>query len=111
MFMNDKEPTELDKRVDAGLMMLKMDGEFDEANAAFSKQEFGMCFDCRCLCAFKTEYGRAFGKCYEFNLIMRGIDKVKHCNRYDKKGQMKIDDMKEMAVLIENDKKVVGFAF
>ena len=105
----DREPSELDKRVEAGLIKLNMDGEFDGSNTNFSKNEFGICFDCRNLCAFKTEYGRIFGKCYEFNMPMRGIDKVNHCNRYDKKGQMDLDNMKELAILIENDNKKVGF--
>jgi hypothetical protein len=116
MFDNEKSDKRkaIDGEINVGLRRLKIDVDDDAIGSFisnFSERDFGLCYDCKCLYAFKTEYGTMRGKCYEFEIIMNGINKIKHCTRYDKKGQMSLDDMKDMAILIDDEKKKVGFGF
>jgi hypothetical protein len=104
-----EEEKMLDTEINSGLRQMKFDEDDYGTVGSFSERDFGICFDCRCLYAFKTEYGTVWGKCYEFEVTMNGINKIKHCTRYNKKGQMSLDDMKDCAILIDVEKKTVGF--
>ena len=107
----EEEETILDKEVSIGLNRLKVDSDCEAIGTftVFSERDFGVCHDCKHLCAFKTQYGTTRGKCYEFDMWIRGVDTIKHCTKYDKKGQMTILEMKDMAYLIDIEKKTVGF--
>jgi len=113
--MSDKEEDKdkrLDKEMKVNMRRLNIDygdepvGDFA---STFSENDFGLCYDCKCLYAFKTQYGTVRGKCYEFEVILDGVNKIMNCTRYDKKGQLSLDDMKTMAILIDDDKKTMGF--
>ena len=117
MFGNDdsgksEKRKKLDSEMKHNMNKLKIDYDDEPIGgftSTFSEEEFGLCHDCKCLYALKTQYGTIRGKCFEFEIIMNGINKITNCTRYDKKGQMSLDDMKDLAFLINNDKKKVGF--
>jgi len=110
MFEESVERSASDKKIDAELKRLRLDeDEVFGSSVRFTKEDFGICHDCINLYAFKTEYGKVLGKCYQFEITLRGIDNIKHCNRYSRKGEMSMDFMKEIATIIEVDKRKVGF--
>lgn len=72
--------------------------------------EYGLCHDCEYFRAVRTEYGKMFAQCELFDKTLNTNDPVTSCTKYSKKGQMNLRDMKEIAVIIDPDKKdKVGF--
>jgi len=109
--MEDKEK-KLELEINRGLRGLTLDDDSYTTGGGvikFDGDEFGLCSDCKYLYAARTEYGTVIGKCFELNIMIRGIDKIKECTMYDKKGSMSLQDMKEIAIIIEVDKNRVGF--
>ena len=108
--MSEREK-KTDREVNMGLRNLKLeDDSYISGNGIkFHDNDFGICSDCRHLYAAKTEYGTAIGKCFEMNIMLRGIDNIKECTMYGKKGSMSLDDMKEIAIIIDVNKSRVGF--
>ena len=71
--------------------------------------DFGLCTNCKWLRASKTKYGRIYAFCMEWDRALSGVDLIERCNRFDKRGQMSLYDMQQIAVIIEVDKRKVGF--
>jgi hypothetical protein len=108
--MNERE-TKIEREVNRGLRNLKLeDDSYISGNGIkFHDNNFGVCNDCKHLYAAKTEYGTSIGKCFEMNILLRGIDNISECTMYSKKGSMSLDDMKEIAIIIDVNKNRVGF--
>ena len=102
------EPNKIHKEVSIGLNNIGIVDEVTK-NGDFSKDEFGLCYDCRWLFGIKTEYGKTYGRCELQDITLNSIDKIKKCTRYTRIGCMSIGDMKEIAHIIEVDKNVIGF--
>ena len=69
----------------------------------------GLCKDCSHLEAAKTEYGSTFARCESFECRLRPGDPVVDCTSYKKTSILSLDDMKEMCIIIDPDKKKAGF--
>ena len=108
--MSEREK-KTEREVNMGLRNLKLeDDSYISGNGIkFHGDDFGICSDCKYLYAAKTEYGTSIGKCFEMNIMLRGIDNIKECTMYGKKGSMSLDDMKEIAIIIDVNKSRVGF--
>jgi len=106
-----EKKSDLDKEVKRGLLSIGINEDYDDSfkHKFISRKNFGICYDCRSLMAYQTQYGRSYGKCFQFDKEMNGNDPVVKCTYYDKKGMLSLDDMKEIAIIIEVDKRKVGF--
>jgi len=72
--------------------------------SVFKKDDFGICYNCKHLQAFRTKYGRVYGRCYTFEITFSGIDPPEYCSGYNKKGELPLDMMYSMATFIEKGK-------
>ena len=72
-------------------------------------KDYGLCSDCIDFRFYKTEYGRGCGYCSLWRKYINKIDIIIECADYNKRGQMSLNDMKEIAVIIEIDDKKIGF--
>ena len=69
----------------------------------------GICHDCANMQYFKREFSGINARCEEYNIRLRVGERITECNEYQKRGAMSLDAMQDIAVLIENKKKKVGF--
>jgi len=72
------------------------------------EKAFGLCSTCMNFEGAETKYGVVFARCEELRLKLKTSDPIIKCTYYIKRGAMDIEDMKEIALLIDV-KRSVGF--
>jgi len=77
----------------------------DISRPAFDKVILGICYDCQNLQCVKTTWGNMAAKCYEFNMVLNPQDPVEHCTNYNKRGQLSLVQMIDMATPIDPEAK------
>jgi len=99
----------VNKEVDRGALLIGADVEYGEPPLKFDSSEFGICYDCKYLRACKTRYGKTLARCWEFDINLNAGDPIEGCTNYSKRNEMDLFTMKEMAILLDVDKKQAGF--
>jgi len=97
----------MDKEVDIGARSIGANTE--DPPSKFSKDKFGVCYDCQHLKAAITEYGKIHARCFELEVSLSSLDPIIHCSSYKKRGSMTLWEMKDIAVILEPFKKQAGF--
>ena len=107
-----REKEIIDSEVDAGAALLGMNDEGTKLKHHTVFTQLGLCKDCSNLRAIETQWGKVYALCDEFGfkLRLRYDDPVHSCTRYSLSGQMSLWDMKEMAILLDPNKKITGFS-
>jgi len=70
--------------------------------------KYGLCNNCTKAMIYKTKYYRTTGYCEKWEKYLNEIDPVTECTNYSRRGEISLWDMKQMAIIIEVDKKKVG---
>jgi len=84
------------------------DNEFrDVSNRKGLEDLFGIC-SCMYLNYCITKFGKVFSSCSIFKISLIGGDRMTDCTSYNKNGQMTLNEMKEIAYLIEVDTRKIG---
>ena len=106
-----REKELIDSEIDIGAAKLGMNDEGTHLKHHIMFAQLGLCKDCSNLHALETKWGKMYAICDEFGfkLRLRYDDPVCNCSRYSASGQMSLWDMKEMATILEPNKKIVGF--
>ena len=104
--MKDKE---ISRQIDIGARLIGSDIDDGLGPSHFDNDKFGVCSDCTHLRAAITKYNKTIAQCYEFEILLNGVDPMVKCTKYDKKGSMKLWEMKDIAIIIEPWRKQAGF--
>jgi hypothetical protein len=107
--MDSIERKKIDSEIDKGALLIGSDIYYGEPPATFDRSEFGICWDCRELRACKTKYGKTMAKCWEFDIVLNANDPIEECTCYKKRNEMDLNMMKDIAILLDVDKKQAGF--
>jgi hypothetical protein len=107
--MRDEKKHQISKEVDVGARLIGADIDDGVGPSHFDVSKFGVCNDCSSLKAATTQYGKTFAQCYEFEMILNGTDPIVTCTKYDKRGSMKLWEMKDIAIILEPHRKQAGF--
>jgi len=70
---------------------------------------FGLCSDCTHFSFCASEFRVRVAKCSLNNVGLYDHDPIRTCTDYLKRGQMTLSMMFDMALMLEVDKKIVGF--
>jgi len=85
------------------------DPYFNEFREGTDKREvmdlFGMCGNCGYLEYCRTEFGKFHAGCSNFDITLKGGERIVDCTGFSKRGLMTLNDMKEIAYIIEVEKK------
>ncbi len=110
-YYDEYDDKELDKEV-----RKKLKGVNREANVIHAKLEtesspahFGLCSTCNNFHGATSKFGRVFARCEDMGIKLNQTDPIIECTYYDQRGVLDLKDMKEMAVMIEVEKKTIGF--
>ena len=101
---------------DAWIMSENLDSKIS-ARPARNKKAYGLCHRCKCFRIRITEYDKEEGACdtyynnteHRWGLIPNRNDPIKECTDFVPKGQMEMDQMMSMAILIDVKKRSAGF--
>ena len=108
--LGKKDRKFVNKEIDAGARALGYDTEYGSPKqTVFNKDKFGICHDCVFLRGAESMYGRTIAICNEFEMRLNGMDPIKNCTEYKKRGGMTLWDMKEMALILDVDRRTAGF--
>ena len=69
---------------------------------------YGLCSDCNYLITAESEFKILIAKCAELEIKLTSAQPIIKCTKYNKRGQMSLWDMKDIAILID-DKEKIGF--
>jgi hypothetical protein len=72
-------------------------------------EALGMCHDCKYCAVTEFEFTGFIAKCNYHEALLNRKDRVVRCNSYFKRGHMTMYDMRDIAYILELDKKKVGF--
>ena len=98
----------LKNELKAKASMLGFDA-YDNITNHVQTSEFGLCNDCKHLQLTKSEFRTIFAKCYEFEIKLNNVEKITECTGYEQRNTMTLNEMKDIAYIIDIDTKKVGF--
>jgi len=105
-----KDQKQITREVDSQVALLGIDdyygpiGRFDTLD-----NEFGLCKTCKEFQFAKTEFAVVRAQCRDLDIVLHSEQPIKACTNYIKIGQLTINQMLDMATLIEINKKKIGF--
>ena len=70
---------------------------------------FGLCNDCKHLELVKSESRTIFAKCYNFEIRLHKSEPVTDCTNYKQRNTLTLDQMNEIAYIININQKETGF--
>jgi hypothetical protein len=105
------EDDKLGRELDA--LVHKTDTLFGKATSADisdkNKKLFGKCSSCKCFMFAESEYSIWYARCVAFEIGLSHKEPIVNCSAYSEIGTMTMWDMKQIATIIDIDKKTVGF--
>jgi len=106
--LKDDEQHSLQNELQAKASMLGLDS-YDNININYQTSEFGLCNDCKHLQLAKSEFRIIFAKCFEFKIKLNNVEKITECTNYDQRNTMSLNEMKDIAYIIDINTKKAGF--
>ena len=109
LMLAKKENAELIRaKVNAQASMLGLN-EYENNKQNIRTNEFGLCNNCKHLQVAKSEFRTLFAQCYEFEIRLNSNEPITECTNYNQRNQLNLSEMKEIAYIIEDKGKDVGF--
>ncbi len=100
-----EEQRAIKNEIDAHAAIIQVE-DYSTGNVA---TDLGLCSNCKQLIYTSTEYGTAYAKCNEWEMRLNLSNRIKHCNRFRQRGQMDLYEMKDVAIIIDPDKKKLDY--
>ena len=82
---------------------------YDSSSRIYSSVDLRLCTNCRNLRAYRLRYGTERAYCDILETVLNPGDPVTDCSEYCDRFLMSLQDMQQIAVLIDLDTKKVGF--
>ena len=100
--------------VDSGAALMGVECIYSDSPGSLYLQEFGLCSDCKNIRYATSLYRIRKAYCYSFSeqghtMYLTPDDPITECTQHDPRGVMDIHDMKQIAWLIEDSDKEIGF--
>jgi len=106
--LDKKVIQDITSEIEAGASNIGQD-TYDYASNHFINNKLGVCADCVYLNQVVTEYDKIYARCRELEIPIKGVDPIRECTRYNKRGSLTINEMQDIAYIIEVDKRKIGF--
>ncbi len=106
--LDDEERRKFNSEVDGRSSIISGDS-YSPPKDKLNWGMLGLCKDCKHLEAAKTEFGSIFARCGEFDCTLKAGDPVIECTGYQKISSLSLEDMKEICIILEPNRKKVGF--
>jgi len=109
--LSDDDREKLDSKLDAVVEEIGINeySARDGQKPSWLEEFVGVCSTCKSLDWAKKEFGGVLAFCNSFEVKLSGKERIIQCNRHERVGTMTLNDMKEMAVLIDPPERQIGF--
>ena len=109
--LESKEAEIYNKEVDLAVARLTGSDDWDGSGrgSKLYRKELGICNGCKNLRAAVTRHDKLYAYCETFEKSLNGYDEVVECTAYNARGSLSLWDMKDMAYVIEAEKRKAGF--
>ena len=87
-------------------------GMWDTPGLIFSEdlqRTYGICATCANFYYCRQSYQNKRAWCSRFEMNLSGKDRMIECNKFDKRGQLTLSQMSDIAWIIDTPKRKVGF--
>ena len=102
--LEKKEKSEIERHI------WNIEGSFENCNEGTTKSSsYGMCSSCKYFQYTSTEFKVLVSRCGIFEIKLSDTNPVIKCSSFDKKGELSLTQMLNMAYIIETQRKKVGF--
>jgi len=105
---NKKEKQRITSEIEAHATIFEID-EYDSTTSGDVIIDLGLCSKCKDLLCTQTEYGTIYAQCRIWEKMLNTSNRVKHCTRFRRRGQMSLYDMQDIATIININKREIGF--
>jgi len=108
--LDDKEQQKVNDEIGPSAMVFGYD-EWEESKRERIPDipQLGLCANCGNLRACISEFGKIVARCDVFKCSLNAQDPIKDCTSFEKRGEVPLYELKEMAIILEPNKKQVGF--
>lgn len=79
------------------------------SNTSWLEEYVGVCHNCTRLAWSRREFGGVFAFCDRFESRLSGVERILDCNQHERVGTMCLNDMKDIAILIDPPARKAGF--
>jgi hypothetical protein len=108
--LQDTEKRKIVTTLESASARLGRDTYSNEPGHIDGHNPLGICKNCKNLGMMKTEFNNIYARCRSFDVVLTGKDRISTCTDFDRKGELTLDEMREIAYLIEAKKpKITGF--
>uniref|UniRef100_A0A6H2A3C2 Uncharacterized protein n=1 Tax=viral metagenome TaxID=1070528 RepID=A0A6H2A3C2_9ZZZZ len=108
MDFNKEEKDKICDEVVARASMLGFDS-YEGCRTYIKTRSFGLCSDCKHLQLAKSEFRTIFARCYDFEVKLHKSEPVTECTNYEQRYTLTLNQMNEIAYIINIDQKEIGF--
>ena len=104
--LSKEEKTKVSKEIDA--YATRFHDRCDDEVRSGRVIEMGLCSTCKELLFTRTQYGTTYAQCERWDKQLNGLDLVVECTAFKRHGEMSLYDMKDIAILIDVEKRKIG---
>ena len=107
--LEDDKSSEIRSHIESKSSELGIDAWETHQGGNLLKDQIGLCATCKNLQYCKTEFNNINAVCKEFECKLSGSNKIVDCNVFSPKGMLSLNDMFDIAIIIDLPKRKSGF--
>lgn len=107
--LESEEKREMENTLESKASELGFEAWETYQGGSLLEDQIGLCSKCKSLNYCKAEFGNVFAKCAEFEFNLTGQNRITECNLFSPKGQLCLNDMFAIAIIIDPPKRKPGF--
>lgn len=108
--LEKKERNRLENELDTKAKLIGVEDRWERTKFECDRLEgFGLCSSCKNFEYARTEFVIRIAKCYELDIKLDESNPITECTCHSKKGELTLNMMMEMAILIGEPKNNIGF--
>ena len=104
----DEERIKMRDQISAQAGILGFD-LYEGCTSYLKTKDFGLCNDCKHLQLAKSEFRTMFARCYDLEFKLHRSEPVTDCTNYEQRNTLTLNQMNELAYIIDTRQKDMGF--
>lgn len=106
--LKDSEQTIVGNSIDANASSIGLE-HYVATWGMVKNTKFGLCGDCKNLNYAKSEFKIIVSECSRFDIKLNEGEKIIECTDYEQRNSLTLNEMKDIAYLIDIKKDEIGF--
>jgi RNA polymerase subunit RPABC4/transcription elongation factor Spt4 len=108
--LSEGDRERMEEEIESATSALGMSTYAHKDGGTILEDQIGICHNCKRLSFCESEFGNVIAFCETFDGRLSGKNRIIKCNQHSTRGAMAVDDMQNIAIIIDTDKaKIKGF--